>query len=105
MEAEKNLKELLAQQPNNGSKGGPPNQNKNLVNHDNGKGAQRGTSQHNCSRPLKCYNCQQLVYMAYECKNPTVPCSNGQQFPITPKQGLIVHAQTFAPTQYHATAP
>ena len=43
--------------------------------------------------------------MAHEYQNPTVPCNNGQQFPITPAQGLNVHVQIFAPTQSHAPAP
>ena len=34
-----------------------------------------------------------------------MPYSNGQQFPIAPAQGLNVHAKTFAPMQYHVTAP
>ena len=42
--------------------------------------------------------------MACECQNPSVPCGNGQQFPMAQVQGLIVYAQTVAPTQYHAMA-
>ena len=43
--------------------------------------------------------------MAHECQNPTVPCGNVQQFPSPPAQGFNVHAETFAPTHYHETAP
>ena len=46
METEKNVKELFAQQDNNGSKGSPQNANKNQANHDNGNGSQRGTGKH-----------------------------------------------------------
>ena len=46
-ESEKNMKELLAQQTNNGNKGGPQNVNKTQGNHDNGKGGQCGAGKHN----------------------------------------------------------
>ena len=101
-ESEKNIKELLAQQTNNGNKGEPQNVNKTQGNHDDGRGGQCGAGKHNRGQ---CYNCQQCGHMACECQNPSVPCSNEQQFPMTQVQELNVHAQTFGPTQYHATGP
>ena len=43
--------------------------------------------------------------MVHECQNPTAPHRKEQQFSITHEQELNVHALTFAPIQYYATAP
>ena len=99
------MKGLFPQQVNNCSEGGLRSPNKNQGNYNNGKGAQKGTGNHNHIRPLKDYSCQQFRHRAWECQNPAVPYSDGQQFPTIPAQGLNVHVQTCAPMQCHAAAP
>ena len=87
VETEKNVRELFAQQANNGSKGSPQNpmQNRVIIRMER---VLKGSAKHDQVGPLKYYNCLQFRHMACECQNPTVPCNNGQQYLITLAHGL-----------------